>query len=54
MAFSVGKNGQIVLPSQGIPRRSLLSWFFEAIYCTELDRILENCEGIFYLRYMKA
>jgi len=48
----VDKNGQIVLPNQGIPRRSPLSPFLGAIYCTPLDRIFENRQGLFYLRYM--
>jgi len=49
---AVDKDGQLFLPTQGIPLRSSLSPFFGALYLSALDQAFENKPGIFYRRYM--
>jgi len=46
------KDGQVFLPTQGIPLSSSLSPFFGAVYLTPLDDAFAQCDGIFYPRYM--
>ncbi len=48
----VEQEGEILLPTQGIPLRSSLSPFFGALYLKALDDAFAKCPGIFYLRYM--
>ena len=48
----VDKDGQVFLPTQGIPLRSALSPFFGALYLSALDEAFANRPGIFYRRYM--
>jgi len=48
----IDKDGYLITPEKGIPRRSALSPFFGALYLTPVDAIFANREGIVYRRFM--
>ena len=49
---AIDDGGDVFLPKEGIPRRSSLSPFFGALYLADLDRAMENRQGVFYIRFM--
>jgi len=52
VTIGVDKDGQVFLPTQGIPRCSALFPFFGALYLSALDEAFAHRDGIFYRRYM--
>jgi RNA-directed DNA polymerase len=53
VTVGVDCGGQVILPTQGIPRQCALSPFFGALYLSALDKAFtQQHQGYFYLRYM--
>jgi len=52
VTIGVDRDGQVFLPTQGIPTQSALSPFFGALYLSALDQAFTKRKGVFYLRFM--
>jgi hypothetical protein len=52
ITIGIDINGEVTLPTKGLPLGSSLSPFFGALYLDDLDRAFENKADCFYYRYM--